>query len=61
MKFEILPYLLANWWYIVLGMICALSYLFGFRKAASVWGLILVFVIAFSLLKDLGPMLARMF
>ena len=42
---DILPFLLANWWYLVLGIICALLLLFGYQKAAMFWGAILILLI----------------
>jgi purine-cytosine permease-like protein len=53
--------ILAYLWYIILGIVCVTSFIFGYRKAAAVCAFLLVLLVAMPILKETGAMLRRMF
>lgn len=59
--FDIRQFVLAHLWHLIVGIICIVSFLFGYRKAATVWGLLFLLLVAVPFLKQAGVILRRMF
>ncbi len=58
---DVQQFILAYLWYIILAIICVVSFIFGYRKAATVCAFLLVLLVAMPFLKDAGAMLRRLF
>lgn len=58
---DVQQFILTYLWYIILAIVCVVSFIFGYRKAAAVCGLVFALLVAMPILKEAGAMLRRLF